>query len=299
MRKIGIEEHVNQQDLENLDKRLKDMDEAGVDMQVLSYAFIYDESIDAKEATASARSINDTLAKVVEKYPERFSSFAVVALQDPEAAANELERAVKELGLKGTLIYSGLGGEFLDNQKFWAVLEMAEKLDVPIYLHPGRMSPDMAKPFMDYPILSSSMWGFAVDTGLHAMRLICSGVFDKYQDLKIILGHMGEGIPYWLWRIDNRWTREQELFKDDPATKLPRKPTEYFRDNFYVTTSGMFWHPVLQFVNSVLGADRILFASDYPPESLSEAAQFAETMPLSDSDKEKICHLNAERLLKL
>jgi 2,3-dihydroxybenzoate decarboxylase len=300
MKKIAVEEHANKQDIEHLDKRLKDMDEAGIDMQVLSYAPERFEGMDTAAIVARIKSINDQLAGVTEKYPERFAAFAYLPLQDPNAAAGELERVVKQLGLKGALIFLGPGEEYLDDGKYWGVFEVAEQLDVPIYLHPGGMSPDIIVPYKVYPILTGAMWGFAVKVSLQAMRLICSGVFDKYPRLKIILGHMGEGIPYFLWRIDKHWLGGREFFDVDvPGFDLKKKPSEYFKENFYVTTSGMLWHPVLQFGLSVLGADRILFAADYPPESALEAAQFIESAPISDNDKEKICHLNAEKLLRL
>jgi predicted TIM-barrel fold metal-dependent hydrolase len=294
---IGLEEHIIDKELDHIEARLKDMDEAGIDMQVLSFIFPYDKRVAASEATSKARSANNALAKVVGKYPERFASFTTLALQDPEAAADELERAVKELGFKGTMIFSNIGGDYLDNQKYHVILERAAKLDVPIYLHPSELSPGIAQPYLDYPIMATAVWGYAAEAGLHAMRLIFGGVFDKYPGLKIILGHMGEGIPYWLWRIDNRWTKDKGLFPS--PVELKKNPTEYFRENFYVTTSGMFWHPVLQFVCSVLGADRILFAVDYTPESCKMAAEFIKSAPISDSDREKICHLNAEKLLRL
>ncbi len=300
MKKIAIEEHLTKDKVDQIEERLKDMDEAGIDMQVLSFIFPFDKHLDPKEAASIARASNNMLAKIVGEYPQRFASFATLALQDPNAAANELERAVDELGLKGTMIFSNLGGDYLDNPKYGVILEMAEKLDVPIYLHPSELSPGIIKPYLTYPILSTAVWGYAAEVGLHAMRMIFGGVFDKYPRLKIILGHLGEGIPYWLWRIDSRWMKDKDMFKSDVFTgELQRKPTQYFRDNFYVTTSGMFWHPVLQYVHTVLGADKILFAVDYPQESSVEAVKCIESMPISDSDKEKICHLNAERLLGL
>ena len=144
------------------------------------------------------------------------------------------------------------------------------------------------------------MWGFAAEVCLHAMRLICSGAFDKYPGLKIILWHLGEGIPFFLSRIDNRWQVDKDTYKNDPANiELKKSPGQYFRENFYVTTSGMFWQPALQLVHAALGADRILFATDYPRESIKDAVQFIQSMPISDSDKGKILHLNAEKLLRL
>ena len=201
-----------------------------------------------------------------------FSSFAAVSLIDPDSATKELERAVTDLGFKGAMTGSEFRGEYLDGQKYWVLLEMAEKLDIPIYIHPAVPSPDMVKLYLPYPILSRSMWGFSADTGLHAMRLICGGIFDRFPRLKIILGHLGEGIPYWLWRLDNRWQKEKDgmagMFEPDTtAGTLKKKPSQYFRENFYVTTSGMFWHPPLQLCCSALGVDRVLFAVDYPMES--------------------------------
>jgi predicted TIM-barrel fold metal-dependent hydrolase len=300
MKKIAIEEHLPKDKVDQIEERLKDMDEAGIDMQVLSCIFPFDKRLDPKEAASIARANNNMLARIVEMYPERFASFATLAFQDPNAAANELERAVGELGLKGTMMFSNLGGDYLDNPKYGVILEMAAKLDVPIYIHPSELSPGIIEPYLTYPILSTAVWGYAAEVGLHAMRMIFGGVFDKYPRLKVILGHLGEGIPYWLWRIDHRWIKDKDKFKSDVSTSnLQKKPTQYFRDNFYVTTSGMFWHPVLQYVYTVLGADRILFAVDYPQESNVEAVKCIESMPISDSDKEKIFHLNAERLLKL
>jgi 2,3-dihydroxybenzoate decarboxylase len=301
VKKICLESHIMKEGFDQLEERLKDMDEGGIDMQVLSYIFLMDESLSASEATSLAKNANEMMAKAVEKYPERFDGFAAIALQDPEAAANELERAVKELGLKGTMIFLPIK-DGLDNQKYWVIFERAEKLDVPVYMHPGHPSPDMIKPYLTYPILRDAVWGFSAEGGLQAMRLIFSGLLDKYPNLKIVLGHMGEGIPYWLWRIDNRWSKDKDIDRYIPATgaiELKRKPSQYFKENFYITTSGMFWPPVLQFTNSVLGSDRILFAVDYGAESNKEAVAFIEATPISDSDKEKICHLNAEKLFRL
>lgn len=281
--------------------RLKEMDETGIDMQVLSLSFPGIEAFDASDATAVAKTVNDELSEAVKRYPERFAGFATIAPQNPQAAADELERAVNKLGFKRLLINSNIRGEYLDDKKYWVILERAEALDVPIYIHPRQPSADMLKPYLAYPGLANAMLGFAAETSLHAMRMILSGVFDKYPGLKIILGHMGEAIPFWLWRLDSRLLEEKE---SDPATAmfykdLKKNPSQYFKDNFYVTTSGMHWEPSLKFVLSVLGADKILFAADYPYESSKDAVQFIESAAISDGDKAKICHLNAEKLLSL
>jgi predicted TIM-barrel fold metal-dependent hydrolase len=282
------------------EERLREMDEAGIDMQVLSLSFPGVEMFDAADGMAIARSVNDELSETVKRYPERFAGLATIAPQDPDGAADELERAVTKLGLKGSVVNGHIRGDYLDDRKYWPIFERAEKLDAPIYIHPKMPGPDMIKPYLAYPGLASAMLGFSAEASLHAMRLILSGVFERYPGLKIILGHMGEALPFWLWRLDSRFEEE----KSDPASAAfyktyKKSPAKCFRDNFYVTISGMFWQPVLQFVCSVLGSDKVMFATDYPYESSKLAAEFMESVQLSHTDKEKICHLNAEKILKL
>jgi len=303
MRKIGVEEHFQKQGLSDIDSRLKDMDAAGIDMQVLSATLMPNADYTVAEARAWAVEINDIMAEVIGKHPDRFSAFAAVSLLEPEEAARELERAVTRLGFRGALI----GAEkrtFLDDPEYGAFLATAEKLDVPIYLHPKVPAEDMIDPYLKYPILSRSMWGFAAEAGLHAMRLILGGVFETYPKLQIILGHLGENIPYQLWRLDNRWKNEKDgmpgMFPADPSASLMKKlPSEYFREHFYVSTSGMFWEPPLQMAIQAMGIDRVLFAVDYNAESSMEAVAFMEAVDLSAEDKAKIYHGNAERLLRL
>jgi 5-carboxyvanillate decarboxylase len=278
--------------------RIKHMDEAGIDMQVLSLMNPGVELFDAATGTTMAKKANDDLAKIIKRYPKRFAGFAALGAQDPRGAVHELERAVKELGLKGAKINSHIHGEFLDKQKYWIIFEMAEKLDVPIYIHPRIPPEDMLKCYIDYPALSGSMLGFAAETGLHAMRLICSGIFDKYPGLKIILGHLGEALPHWMWRMDSRFRREGSA-SDPAAGKLKKRPSQYLKDNFMVTTSGMFWYPPFLSTYLALGADQIMFAVDHPLESSHEAVTFMDAVPISDTDKEKIYHGNAEKLLRL
>ena len=273
--------------------RVKQMDEADIDMQVLSLVSPGVQVFDAPTGTALAKKINDQLSEAVSKYPERLAGFASLAPQDPGEAADELERAVMDLGFKGACINSHTKGEYLDEKKYWVIFERAEKLGVPIYIHPRSPSPDMMKPFLDYPMLTTAMIGFAAEVSLHALRLISSGPFDTFPRLNIILGHLGEALPYWLWRLDNIYLRT-------PAPeKLKKAPSEYFKDNFFVTTSGMFWQPPMLCSYLALGAEKILFAVDYPMESNEVAVQFMEEVAICDSDKEKIYHLNAEKLLGL
>jgi 5-carboxyvanillate decarboxylase len=303
IKKIAVEEHFTKEGVSQIAERLKDMDEAGIDMQVLSATLMPGDQSTAAEAKAWAIETNNAFAKVIEKYPDRFSSFAAIALHDPQEAAREFERAVTQLGFKGALI----GTEdrtFLDDPEYWALLETADKLEVPIYMHPKVPGKDMIGPYLKYPILSRSMWGFAAEASLHALRLILGGMFEKYPRLQIILGHLGESIPFQLWRLDNRWTNEKDgrtgMFAADPsAANMKKKPSEYFKEHFYVSTSGMFWEPALQLVHTAMGPDRILFAVDYSAESNMEAVKFIESVKLGKEDKEKICHGNAERLLRL
>ncbi len=200
------------------------------------------------------------------------------------------------MGLKGAKLNSHVRGETFDDPKFWPIFEQAEKLDVPIYLHPRNPPADQLKAYAGYPSLSGSLWGYGADLGLNVMKLACSGVFDRYPGLKILLGHLGEALPFWLWRIENRWEHEAA----QSGMKKPlRNPAEYIRRNFWVTTSGMFAQAPLLCAHSVLGPDRILFAVDYPYESNREAARFLEELPLPAPDKARISHRNAEELLGL
>jgi len=298
------------------EERIKDMDDAGIDMQVLSALPWHEGLVDPLEGTAMAQRTNDEIHEIIKKYPKRYAGFAGLACHDPEAAAKELERAVKELGLKGAMLYSHIQGEYLDNKKFWPVFEKAEELDVPIYIHPKGMPLSGIGPYLDYGLWGAS-WGFAADAGLHAMRLISSGLFDRYPNLKIILGHGGEGLPFWLHRIGMGTTATTQgqaggqtqgrgggTTPSPAGTKIARSlcknsPGQYVKKNFYVTTSGMFWEPALTFIRSVLGPDRLLFAVDYPAGSNSQGVKMVESLTISNEDKAKIFHLNAERLLKL
>jgi predicted TIM-barrel fold metal-dependent hydrolase len=273
--------------------RLQAMDKAQIAMQVLSLATPGIELFESSNAILWAKKINDKLAQIVKQYPSRYAGFATLPWQDPLAAADELERAVFKLGMKGALVNSNVRGEYLDEPKFWGVFEKAEKLGVPIYIHPREPSQDMIKPFTKYPGLWAAFWGYGMEAGFHAVRLICSGIFDKYPRLKIIIGHMGEAIPFWLWRMDNKWPMTPM------SKKLSRKPSEYMRDNFKVTTSGMNSEPALMCAYQTLGADNILFAADHPFEPSEASVKFIQQASISESDKEKIFHLNAEKLLEL
>ena len=294
------------------DNRLRDMDEAGIDMQVISPVCLHEGLVDPSEATAAAKVTNDEIYRIIKQYPKRFAGFAGLACHDPEGAAKELERAVKDLGLKGAMVYSHIQGEYLDDKKFRVIFETAERLGVPIYLHPKEPSPDMIKPYLTYPALSGKIWGFGAEASLHASRLMGSGLFDEYPGLQIILGHGGESLPFWMWRmgmdVDIEPNQEEEKRSSTSASPSgmssfrrnnKKQPSEYVKNNFYVTTSGMFWAPVLEFLHKAMGPDRVLFAVDYPAESSVLGVQSIESMSLTNEDKEKIFHLNTEKLLKM
>jgi 2,3-dihydroxybenzoate decarboxylase len=273
--------------------RLRDMAQDGVQMQVLSLVAPGVQIFDAETAVPMAKDINNQLSQIVRDHPDHYIGLATIAPQEPEAAADELERSVVDLGLKGALINSHTKDEYLDKQKFWVILERANRLKVPIYIHPRMPSPSLARPFMDYPMLGATLGGFSAETSLHAMRLILSGVFDEYPDLKIILGHLGEGLPYWMWRMDNMW-------KVGPlVNKFKKTPGQYIKDNFLITTSGMFWEPPFLCSYLALGADSIMLAVDYPLEDSKIAVRFLNSLPICDGDKEKIGHSNAERVFSI
>jgi 5-carboxyvanillate decarboxylase len=276
--------------------RLAAMDKLGIATQVISLVSPGVQVFDASAAASLAREYNNRLAAAAGEHPKRFAGLACIAPQNPKDAADELERAVRELGFKGCVINSHTKGEYLDDKKYWVIFERAQKLDVPIYLHPRAPSPDMMKPFTGYPMtmLDSAMWGFTAEAALHSMRLICSGLFDEFPKLKIVIGHLGETIPFLINRIDNRYSATPF------SKKLKKLPGRYFKENFLVSTSGMNEDPApLKLAISVLGADSIMFAVDYPMENAEDAVRFIDTAPISDKDREKICHINAEKAFAL
>ncbi len=277
--------------------RISAMDEAGIAMQVLSVTSPGVQVYDAKQGSDLAQSINERLAEACRAHPDRFAGLATIAPQDPDGAARELERAVKQLGLKGALINSHTRGEFLDEPKFWVIFEKAQELDVPVYIHPRVPAPDMVGPFQKYFGLEAAAFGFPIDASLHALRLILSGVFDDYPRLRIVLGHMGEGLPFWLPRIDKKIALFQGI--KPPERKLEKPPSQYFLDHFTITTSGMNYEAPLMLAHRVVGPDRILFAVDYPFEESEEPVRVVDGAPFPDEDRRKIYQTNAERVFGL
>jgi predicted TIM-barrel fold metal-dependent hydrolase len=284
-------------------ERLALMDKHGIEMMVVSLNAPAVQAVpDPKKAAVLAREANDALANEVARRPDRFQGLASVALQDPDAAIAELERAVKDLGFKGVLVngFSQIGGDpdsavYYDlpqYRPFWATVE---RLGVPFYLHPRSPLPRDARLYAGHPWMMGAAWAFGNETAVHALRLIGSGLFDEHPKLTIVLGHLGENIPFGLWRIDHC---NATASKTD-GHKARRLIADYVRENFYVTTSGNFSTPALALTIAALGADRVMFSVDWPFEEIEHAATWFDGLDISDSERLKIGRTNAVRLLRL
>jgi len=279
------------------DKRIAEMDAAGIDLQVLSLNSPGVEQLDAEEARKIAKETNDFLADAVKSHPQRLAGFATLPTADPKAAALELERTVRDYGFKGANINGHVKGRYLDNKFFWPILERAEALDVPIYLHPTQ--PPQAVIDASYsgfdPAVTNMFigagWGWHIETAIHVIRLMLGGVFDQYPKLQIIIGHLGETLPFMLQRMDRIMNME--------TTKLKRPVNAYLRENVHYTFSGFNYISV--FLNLLLevGVDRIMFSVDYPYASMAQGRDFLNKLPVSAADKARIAHINAENLLRI
>jgi predicted TIM-barrel fold metal-dependent hydrolase len=280
------------------ERRIADMDAAGIDVQVLSLTSPGVEQLDATEAVALAHDANNHLAEAVRRHPSRFAGFAALPTTAPDTAADELERMVREHGFKGALINGHIRGRYLDDPFFWPILERAEALQVPLYLHPtpppqpvieasymGNFSPAVTAG------LSTAAWGWHIETAIHVLRLILSGAFDRYPSLQLVIGHLGETLPFMLPRLD--------LGLPPQVTKLDRPIGAYLRENLHYTFSGFNYTPTFLDLLLQIGVDRIMFSADYPYSSMVQARVFLEQLPVSPADKERIAHGNAERLLRL
>jgi predicted TIM-barrel fold metal-dependent hydrolase len=276
--------------------RIADMDAAGIDLQVLSHNVPGAEALEPEHAVVNARTVNDDLAKTVAGHPDRFAAFAALPMRDPGAAAAELQRTVTELGFKGAMLNGLTDGKFLDDPAFLPVLESAARLGVPLYLHPSLPPSSVAETYYGgldpvvASLLSAAGWGWHAETALHLLRLIVTGVFDRFPELQVIVGHMGEMIPFALARIDTVLT---------PVTSLRQPVAEYFQTNVFITTSGYTTFPPLQCALSVIGIDRLIFSVDYPYTDNRAARALLDTAPMSPRDKAKLAHGNVEELLRL
>ena len=282
--------------------RLRQMDAGGMQLMLLSLNAPAVQAIpDPRRAVEIARRANDFLAAEVQKRPERFQGLAALALQDPDEAARELQRCVRELGFKGALVNGfsqvreAQSMVYLDDARYRGFWAEVEQLDVPFYLHPRNPLPSAAQIYEGHPWLLGPTWAFGQETAVHALRLMASGLFDAHPRLQIVLGHLGEGLPYSIWRVDNRnaWTGQP------PRYPARRKLGEYFQQNFHLTTSGNFRTQTLIDAMLEVGADRIMFSTDWPFENIDHAARWFDTAAISEDDRRKIGRGNAIRLFRL
>jgi 2,3-dihydroxybenzoate decarboxylase len=276
--------------------RLKEMDEVGIDVQVISHGAPSAQKLPAEGAVDLVRRVNDRLAAACAAHPKRFAAFAALPTADPKGAADELERTVTKLGFKGAMMHGLANGVFLDDKRFWPIYERAEKLDVPIYFHPGLPHADVMAVYYndyakDFPMVVRAAWGYTVETATTAIRMVLSGVFDKHPKLKIILGHLGETLPFLIWRVDHALSR--------PGGARMLSFRDVFCNNFWITTSGNFSNPALLCCVQELGIDRILFSVDWPFVSNPPGVEWMATVPLCDEDKAKMLSGNAQRLLRM
>lgn len=283
--------------LDDLDaERLADMDAGDIAVQVISHTAPTTEVLAPGDAVPAARAVNDHAAAAVARHPDRLHAFATLPMPAPEAAVEELDRAVGELGFCGALINGTTGGRFLDHPAYRPLLARAHELGVPLYLHPAAPPQAVrAAYYADLPpaaaqLLATTAWGWHVETGLHALRLIASGALDEYPALQIIVGHMGEALPFFLARSSRVLAR---------GGVLPRPLESYFAENLHFTTSGMFTSAPLVCLLEVVGADRVMFSVDYPYSANAEARDFLLAAPIGDGDRVKLAHANAERLLRI
>jgi 5-carboxyvanillate decarboxylase len=276
-------------------RRLKEMDEFGVDMQLLSLTAPGVQMFDADTATDLAALANDRMAQICAVRPTRFSGLAAFAPQSPRRAAREMERAIRTLKLNGFILNSHTHGEYLDDPKYWPILEAAEGLDACIYIHPRAASDGLKGPLQDYG-MDSAMWSYGVEVGTHAVRMMAAGVFDHFPKLKICIGHMGEAIPFWIWRITFMNSRAQEIGRA-PKTQLSMK--EYLLRNFVITTSGVEDPLALDYAIKCVGIDNVLWAIDYPYQPTRPAVQFMDSAPVTEQQRHQLYHENAERIFHI
>ncbi len=276
--------------------RIAAMDAAGIDLALLSISTVANlQMLDAAEATPLARHANDALAQAVADHPTRFAGLAAVAPQDPSQAAAEIERAVNQLSLSGVVVNSHTQGEYLDAPRFAPIWEAVQACGAPLYLHPSLLPAGAVDPYLDYGLMAA-MWGYAADASLHALRIILSGTLDRYPGVQLVLGHLGEHIPFSLPRLDAHHVQTRAKTHPD----LQRKPSEYVREQVLVSTSGMNHAPAsVRFCIETLGADRVMFAADYPFEDPGPEVSAFRTTELSATERSALAHANAERVFSL
>jgi 5-carboxyvanillate decarboxylase len=275
--------------------RLPQMDALGIDMHLLSLTAPGVQMFDADTATDLAALANDRMADICAQHPTRFAGLASFAPHSPNRAAREIERAMTTLKLNGLIVNSHTNGEYFDDPKFWPALEAAEALDACIYIHPRAASDTLKGPLQDYG-MDSAMWGYGVEVGTHVVRMMAGGVFDRFPNLKICIGHMGEAIPFWIWRITFMNSRAQEVGR---AKKTKLSMAEYFQRNFVVTTSGVEDPLALRYTIDKIGIDNVMWAIDYPYQPMAPAVEFMDAAPVTEAERHALYHGNAERIFHI
>ena len=279
-------------------QRIADMDASGIARQIVFLTSPGVQVFDASTGTSLARETNDELSENLKKHPTRYAGLAAIAPQEPRNAVKELQRATTKLGFKGAVVNSHTQGEYLDDPKYWEIFEAAEALDVPIYLHPNTPPPRMIEPFLPRG-LDGAIYGFAVETGLHLMRIVVGGVFDRFPKLRLVVGHLGEGLPFWLFRLDFMHRSMVASARYEGAKPLKKKPSDYLKENVWVTTSGMQWEPAILFCLSVLGPGRVMYAMDYPYQFVPEEVRVTDELPVSKKIRTMLYQTNAEKVFRL
>lgn len=280
------------------EERLADMDSAGIDHQVLAVTAPGTQVLDADEGTRIARLANDRLAEIVRAHPTRFSALAVVSFEDVDAAVAELRRAVGELGLKGLILNDHIRGSYIDDPRFAPLLATLEELDVPVYLHPSTPPNRMIAPYREAG-LDGAVLGFGASAGLHALRMVTAGLFDRHPGLRLVIGHLGEALPFWLHRIDHMHGKAVRSGRYEALKPLRQPVSEYFRSQIWLTTSGMPWAPAIMFCREVVGADRVMYAMDYPYQFDAEEVAAQEALPLTTEEKAEFFEHIARRVFAL
>jgi len=276
-------------------QRLAGMDENGVDMHLLTLTAPGVQMFDADTATDLAALANDRMAEICAKYPKRFAGLGSFAPHSPKRAAKEVERVMGELKLNGLVVNGHTNGDYFDDYRFFPILEAAEALGATIYIHPRAPSDTLKGPLQDYA-MDSAMWAYGVEVGTNMLRMMASGVFDRFPKLKICVGHMGEMVPFWIWRINFMNSRAQTVGR---APKTQRNMEEYFRDNFVFTTSGVEDPLALRYAIDRMGIDNVIWAIDYPYQPMQPAVKFIDDFVCSDAERHALCHGNAERVFHI
>lgn len=280
------------------EQRLAHMEEAGLDRQIIALTSPGVQVMDADSAADFTIACNDELAEGCRNHPDRFTGMVAIAPNKPAAAAKEIHRGVNSLGLSGVIVNSHTHGEYLSDPKFWDILEAAEACDTPIYLHPNTPPRDMIRPYLEAG-LDGAIWGFAAETGLHALRMITAGVFDRFPKLQMILGHAGEALPYWMYRLDYMHKATVRSNRYEMMKPLQRNVSDYLRENFNYTNSGVAWEPVIRFLHEQIGVDRVMYAMDYPYQHSIEEVVMLDNMNFPPAVKKAFFQTNAERIFKV